>query len=51
VEAISGGYSETEILFVGGKTSIGTTGIQNFDEQWALCGKCCKRTESLPLIS
>jgi hypothetical protein len=45
VEAISGGYSETEIHFVDGKTEIGTTGIQDFDEQWALCRKCCKRIE------
>ena len=45
VEAVSGGYSETEIYFVDGKTKIGTTGIQDFDEQWALCRKCCKRIE------
>lgn len=45
VEAISGGYSETEIHFVDGKTKIGTTNIKDFDEQWALCRKCCKRIE------
>ncbi len=45
VEAISGGYLETEIHFVDGKKKIATTGIQDFDEQWALCRKCSKRIE------
>jgi hypothetical protein len=44
-EAIVGGYSETEIRFVNGKTETGVTSIQNFDEQWALCGKCNERIE------
>lgn len=42
VEAISGGYSETEIHFVGGKTEIGTTDVQDFDEQSGLCTMCRK---------
>ena len=45
VEAISGGYSETEIHFKNGEKKTGITVIQDFDEQWALCGKCKERIE------
>jgi hypothetical protein len=45
VEAISGGYSETEIHFENGEKKTGITNIENFDEQWALCGKCKGRIE------
>jgi len=45
VEAISGGYSETEIHFGNGETKTGITNIHDFDEQWALCGKCKERIE------
>jgi len=45
VEAISGGYSETEIHFENGKKKTGITVIEDFDEQWALCGKCNERIE------
>ncbi len=44
-EAIAGGYSETEIRFVDGKIETGVTSIQDFDEQWALCGRCKGRIE------
>jgi hypothetical protein len=45
VEAISGGYSETEIHFENGEKKTGITVIEDFDEQWALCGKCNERIE------
>ena len=45
VEAISGGYSETEIHFGNGEKKTGITVIEDFDEQWALCGKCNERIE------
>ncbi len=45
VEVIVGGYAETYITFTNGKKETGTTEIQNFDEQWALCGKCNERIE------
>ncbi len=45
IEAISGGYSETEIHFENGETKTGITNIHDFDEQWALCGKCKERIE------
>jgi transcription elongation factor Elf1 len=45
VEAISGGYSQTEIHFENGEKKTGITVIEDFDEQWALCGKCNERIE------
>lgn len=45
IEGLSGGYSETEIHFVNGKVETGITSVQDFDEQWALCGKCGERVE------
>ncbi len=45
VEAISGGYSETEIHFVDGGVKSGVTETMDFDEQWALCSKCRGRVE------
>ena len=45
VEAISGGYSETEIHFENGEKKTSITVIEDFDEQWALCGKCNERIE------
>ncbi len=45
VEVLSGGYSETEICFEDSKTKVGRSDIQDFDEQWALCGKCKERIE------
>ena len=45
VEAISGGYSETKIHFENGEKKTGITVIEDFDEQWALCGKCNERIE------
>lgn len=40
VEAIAGGYAETEITFKNGEADIGLTYIQNCDEQWIICGEC-----------
>jgi len=45
VEGLSGGYSETEIYFENGEVKTGQTDVQNFDEQWALCGNCKERIE------
>lgn len=45
VEVLSGGYSETEICFEDSKMKAGRPDVQNFDEQWALCGKCKERIE------
>jgi hypothetical protein len=44
-EVIVGGYSETGICFADSKAEIGITSIQDFDEQWALCGKCNEQIE------
>lgn len=45
IEALAGGYSETEISFEDGKVDIGLTHVQDFDEQWILCGKCGKHID------
>ncbi len=42
-EATAGGYSETEIRFENGEALKGFTDVQNFDEQWTICGNCGAR--------
>lgn len=40
IEVLSGGYSEAEIHFENSNVEPGATDTKDFDEQWALCGKC-----------
>lgn len=40
IEVLSGGRSETKIRFMNDGVKPDITEIMDFDEQWALCGKC-----------